>query len=86
MDAMDEIMAFVAGTLLGGAQEVQADSPLFSSGLLDSFHLLELLVFVEGRFGVRITPGDIRPELVDTPRLLAGLIWDKAAAASGGRG
>ena len=62
MDTMEQITVFVGENLLDGAGAVEADSPLFSSGLLDSFHLLELLLFIEDRFGVKITPQDIRPE------------------------
>lgn len=46
--------------------EVTASTPLFSSGLLDSFHLLELISHVEEQAGIRISPGEISLDNLDT--------------------
>jgi acyl carrier protein len=46
--------------------EVTASTPLFSSGLLDSFHLLELISYVEEQAGLRIAPGEISLDNLDT--------------------
>ncbi len=42
------------------------DTPLFSSGLLDSASMVELMVFVEQETGLNISPGDVTLENFDT--------------------
>jgi acyl carrier protein len=42
---------------------VDADTPLFSTGIVDSFGVLELIAFLEETFGVDIDPG--RHDLAD---------------------
>jgi acyl carrier protein len=42
------------------------DQPLMSSGLIDSFALVDLSVFIETAFGVRVPDVDLMPERMDT--------------------
>jgi acyl carrier protein len=56
------------------AQELEDDTLLFSSGRLDSFHLVELLALLEKQTGSRITPGDVNLENFDTPQRIASLL------------
>jgi acyl carrier protein len=60
--------------LAAGSRRLGVDSPLFSSGVIDSFGLLELIAFLEDTFGVTIDP--VRHDLValDTPRRIAALV------------
>lgn len=51
-----------------------ADDPLISSGLIDSFHLVDMAVFVEEQFGVRIDDTELNADVFDTLNQLAGLI------------
>lgn len=46
--------------------ELTASTPLFSSGLLDSFHLIELISHVEEQAGIRISPGEISLDNLDS--------------------
>ena len=46
--------------------ELGASDPLFSSGLLDSFSMVQLVMFVEGEAGVRLNPEDITLDNFDT--------------------
>lgn len=47
--------------------ELTPSSPLFSSGLLDSMAFLELVMFVEERFAVRLSDaGEVTMEALDT--------------------
>ena len=41
------------------------DSPLFSSGIIDSFSLVSLIIFIEGK-GVRVDPMDINLDNLDS--------------------
>lgn len=53
---------------------VSASEPLISSGLIDSFHLVDLALFVEDRFGVRIDDFELNAETFDSVAALAELI------------
>ncbi len=50
------------------------DEPLLSSGLIDSFHLVDLAIFVEDTFGVRIDDSELNAETFDNLNQLAELI------------
>lgn len=48
------------------------DQPLFSSGTLDSFHLLDLIAHLESATGIRISPGEVSLDNLDSmARILA---------------
>lgn len=69
----DAIVAFVSGLDESGTP-VAADSQLLESGLLDSINLVQLIQFVEERFGVSIPDADIGPEIFATPAALAAYV------------
>ena len=54
--------------------ELAEDTPLFSSGRLDSFHLVELITILETNAGRRISPGEVNLENFDSPRRIASLL------------
>lgn len=57
--------------------ELSPSTPLFSSGLLDSFHLLELISHVEQESGIRISPDEISLENLDSIERILGLVGRK---------
>jgi acyl carrier protein len=50
------------------------DDALISSGLIDSFHLVDLAVFVEETFGVRIEDIELNASTFDTIAQLSAII------------
>lgn len=46
--------------------ELTDDSPLYSSGLLDSFSLMDLVVFIEKNASIKIGPADLTLDNMDT--------------------
>ena len=57
------------GLALGGVSD---DTPIFSSGLLDSFSLVDLIAFVERETGRRMKTADVHLDNLDTiDRILA---------------
>jgi acyl carrier protein len=50
------------------------NDPLLSSGLIDSFRLVDLALFVEDQFGVRIEDAELNSTTFDTLAQLAALI------------
>ncbi len=55
-------------------QKIPSDAPLISSGLVDSFSLVDLALFVEDTFGVRIEDTELNAQTFDTLEQLAALI------------
>ena len=49
---------------------LSADSPLVSSGLIDSFALVDLLAKLEDVTGMRIPAGKVQPKDMDTVNLM----------------
>jgi acyl carrier protein len=56
---------------------LRPDEPLVSSGLIDSFHLVDLALFVEEEFGVRIDDTELSAQTFDTLTQLADLIQQR---------
>jgi acyl carrier protein len=50
--------------------EIHEETPLVSSGLVDSFALIEVLLHLEKVTGRRISPGKVSPRDMDTVRLM----------------
>ena len=55
-------------------RQIAADEPLISSGLIDSFSLVDIALFVEQEFGVRIDDSELSAEVFDTLDELNALI------------
>jgi acyl carrier protein len=53
---------------------IGADEPIISSGLIDSFSLVDLALFVEDNFGVRIEDSELNASTFDTLTQLVNLI------------
>jgi acyl carrier protein len=61
------------GTLTAGAP-LAADTPLLESGLLDSINLVQLIQFIEERFGIVLADSDIGPEIFASPQAVAAYV------------
>lgn len=53
---------------------ISVDEPLLSSGLIDSFSLMDVALFVEDTFGVRIEDTELNADTFDNLTQLAALI------------
>jgi acyl carrier protein len=68
----DALLTFLEDDLGIDIQDIDADTPLFSSQLVDSFALVTLMMFVEREAGIRIAPADVSLDNMDTiGRMLA---------------
>ena len=61
---------------------LRSDESLFGSGLLDSFAVTPLMLFLEDHFGIEIPAADVTLEDFDTLERIAALVR-RLAAASG---
>ena len=64
----------VSSILKQPKRTIPGDEPLISSGLIDSFSLVDLALFVEDTFGVRIEDTELNAQTFDTLDQLAALI------------
>ena len=55
-------------------REIKGDEALISSGVIDSFHLVDLALYVEDTFGVIIDDSELNAETFDTLDQLVELI------------
>jgi len=60
-------------------RRIAADLPLISSGLIDSFSLVDLALFVEDTFGVRIDDTELNAETFDNLQQLAAIVRSRQA-------
>jgi acyl carrier protein len=56
---------------------LRTDEPLLTNGLVDSFSLVDLGLFVEDKFGVRIEDTELNPDTFDTLQQLTALIQSR---------
>ncbi|MCL4273083.1 MAG: acyl carrier protein [Anaerolineales bacterium] len=69
------IAKFIAEKILKQQNKsIAADEALISSGLIDSFSLMDLALFIEDTFGVRIEDTELNAETFDNLEQLAALI------------
>lgn len=79
---MDEIIqklaAYIAKEVLRQPKRaISADEKLISNGLVDSFSLVDLGMFIEDTFGVRIEDTELNAETFDSLEQLAALIQSR---------
>ena len=74
-DTISQISNFISTSILKQPNRtIAADEQLISSGLIDSFSLMDLALFVEDTFGVRIEDTELNAETFDNLTQLAALI------------
>lgn len=56
---------------------IKENEPIISSGLIDSFNLVDLALFIEDKFGVRIDDSELNAQTFDTVAQLADLIQQR---------
>lgn len=71
----DKIAQYIAAEILRDNGRVIAyDEPLISSGLIDSFSLVDLALFIEETFSVRIDDAELTTDVFDNLNQLTDMI------------
>lgn len=79
-DLLPTLASFLADKILKQpGRVIRPDEPLISSGLIDSFSLMDVALFVEDTFGVRIEDTELNADAFDTLTQLAALIESRRA-------
>jgi acyl carrier protein len=75
MNIPSALSQYITTTILKQPRRALADDEkLISSGLIDSFHLVDLGLFVEDTWGVRIDDTELNAQTFDTLAQLTALI------------
>jgi acyl carrier protein len=75
---VEQIIGYITTEILKDpSRQISEDQPLISSGLIDSFGLVDLALFVEESFGVRIEDVELTASVFDTTQELTQLISQK---------
>jgi acyl carrier protein len=72
---LDKLTEFITTEFLKQpGRTLGPDEPLLSSGLVDSFHLVDLALFIENNFGVRIDDTELNASTFDNLTQLVSFI------------
>lgn len=63
--------------ILEGGTDITPETPLLSSGIIDSFSLVSLQRYIEKEFGVRVPPSKLNVEKANTVTQMVALIQAK---------
>ena len=75
---ISKLAVYIASEILKQPKRViRPDEALISSGLIDSFSMVDISLFVEDNFGVRIDDTELNAETFDTLEQLAKLIQSR---------
>jgi acyl carrier protein len=75
----DALAGFLTSKLGLSMTDVDDATPLFSSGLIDSFSMVDLLLFVEESIGKRIDPSEVSLDNLDSVERILAFATAKSA-------
>jgi acyl carrier protein len=73
-DLKDVILKYIIAEYAEEGDEITHDTPLISSGLVDSFSMVSLKRFLEMKYQIAIPEEDATPETFDSVERIAGLV------------
>ncbi len=82
MEIKDQVQRYLCENFLPAGQErtLEDNTPLISSGLIDSIGMIGLIAFIEGRFGIEFHAREVAADKLDTLAKIEALIEKKLAA------
>ena len=76
----EQLSQFIAVEILKQPnRQINVDEPLISSGLVDSFSLVDLSLFIQDTYNVRIDDTELNATTFDTINQLASLVQSRLA-------
>ena len=83
-DIERDVRAFIAENFImdDDASELDDGASLTQSGVLDSMGVLELIMFIEERFGVQVPDEDTLPENLDSITRIADYVRGRLSATA----
>lgn len=84
MNCISEVRAFVINNFLfGDGSTLLDDDSFLATGIVDSTGMLELIMFLESNFNIKVEQEEMVPENLDSVNRLAGFIGKKLLTAGG---
>lgn len=78
VEMYNQISEFIAAKILKQPKRIiKPDEALISGGVIDSFSLVDLALFVEDTFGVRIADSELNSSTFDSIEQLTNLILSR---------
>ena len=74
----DELRRFIAELSLADPDELTDDLPLFTTGVLDSLNMVDVVEFVERRAGIRMAAGDLSLDNLGSLRAIVAYVERRA--------
>lgn len=79
-EVLQEIRAFIANWFRDGRQDgLEAETPLVTSGIVDSAGVLEVVEFLERQYRIKVTDADVSLRNCNTLSALSQLVLGKLA-------
>ena len=83
MSYKDQIRKFVVSNFLFGEAEKLTDTTSFlDAGIIDSTGILEIVSFLEEKFGITVDDDELLPENLDSVEAVAGYLGKKTGDRS----
>ena len=78
IDIIPTLESYIAEKILKAPnRHIDAEEPLISSGMIDSFSLMDMALFVEDTFGVRLEDTELNANTFDNLTQLSALIQSR---------
>jgi acyl carrier protein len=74
MDVRDAIRSYIRDEVMFGDGSIDDDTPLWGQGIIDSIGLMELVAFLEERFGIQIDDEELTAENFRTVRTIEDMV------------
>jgi len=69
-ERMKQLIGYIAENVTKGKSEITEDTPLVSSGLVDSFALIEIFLELQKIAGLKVPASKVQAKDMDTVRLM----------------
>jgi acyl carrier protein len=77
MTGYNELMSFLRDELAIDVGSISEDTPLFSSGIIDSFSLVSLMTYLEQEAQITILPADVTLDNFDSVSKISAFVSSK---------
>lgn len=68
------LLRFIGDDLLGGAQDLNATTPLLALGVIDSLSMVSVMTFIRERFGVEVPNDSVTVSNFETVEAIAAMV------------
>ncbi len=69
-EMVKELTAWISEKVVKGKSEIHEDTPLVSSGLVDSFALIQIFLQLQKIVGLKVPPSKVEAADMDTVRMM----------------